>query len=65
MSHIKELLYNKAPKERQIVASGENHWERIKSVNQSPVGTTQKPDNSNSCVVPLELWKVRDYSTSG
>ncbi|MCG8339463.1 MAG: hypothetical protein MJE63_33565 [Proteobacteria bacterium] len=65
MNHIKELLYNEAPKERQIVASGENHWERIKSVNQSPVGTTQKSAKSNSCAVPPELWKVGDWSTSG
>ena len=55
-----KLDLTKAPEERQIVASGENHWNTIMPVNQSPVGTTQKPGKSNSCVVPLELWKVRD-----
>ena len=65
MNHIEELPHNKAPEERQIVASGENHWKIVQSVNQSPVGTTQKSTKFNSCVVPPELWNVGDWSTSG
>ena len=60
MNHIGELPHNKAQEERQIAASGENYWKIVKSVNQSPEGTTQKSTKSNSCVVPPELRNVGD-----